>query len=925
MKPKFFSLNALLFSCCLLILSGFYADAAQGQSAGMTADVLKGIELRSIGPAMSGGRVADIAIDPHKPSVYYVATGAGGLWKTDNRGNTFTPVFDKGGSFSLACVVIDPKNSDIVWLGTGENSNPRAAMFGDGVYKSTDAGKNWIRVGLEKSEHIGNIKIDPRNSDVVYVAAQGPLWSSGGERGVYKTTDGGKTWKAVLTVSPDTGANEVIIDPNNPDVLYASAWQRRRSVGQFIGGGPESAIYKSTDAGATWTKLINGLPKGDMGRVGMAVDAGAKPTRVYALCNAKRDESGFYRSDDSGETWARVGHTVGGRRGGGPSGQAAGDDWYRGGDPGYYSELFIDPGLPNTIWSANTYLDRSTDGGKTWSVFRTEGFVMHVDYHAMAWDPTDVDHIIVGNDGGLYETYDHGARWRYFTNLPVTQFYRVAVDNAKPFYRVMGGTQDNGSWCGPSRTLKPWGILNTDWFRIGGGDGFQARSDPEDPNIVYEAEGRRVSRLDLRMGTSQPASPSGGGPGGTVAGDERPGWDVPYIISPHSPRRLYYASNFLYRSDNRGMTWTRISPDLSRNLNRNTIPIMGKVWPLDSVSLHAATTALSIIVSLDESPVFEGLIYVGTDDGLVQVTEDGGKSWRKIEKFPGVPQWTYVSDVFASPRDVNTVFVALNNWQHGDFTPYLVKSTDRGRTWTNIAGDLPARHSVWSVIQDHLNGNLLFAGTEFGLFVTVDGGSHWVQLKGGLPVCQVRDLAVQRRENDLVLGTLGRAFYVLDDYSPLREITPAALAEEARLFPLRDAYLYNLTGVHPSDQGPGPTEGNHSTPNPPLGAVFTYSVRQDLPDDVKFVLAIQDESGKQIRQLDLEKSGLRRVAWDLRGEAPPATASNIQGAGGLGQGGARQGTLVQPGLYRAVLGKIVGDAITPIGQAQTFLVVRIPQ
>jgi photosystem II stability/assembly factor-like uncharacterized protein len=960
--------RALFFVSLFVFLVAAIVGAGQVPSGSdrLTADFFKSMELRSLGPSLMTGRVADVQVDPKNQDVYYVVAGAGGLWKSENRGITFTPIFDEGGSFSLACVVIDPKNSNVLWLGTGENSNPRAAMFGDGVYKSTDAGKTWARVGLEKSEHIGNIKIDPRNSDVVYVAAQGPLWSSGGDRGIYKTTDGGKTWKAVLTVSPDTGANEAIIDPNNPDVLYASMWQRRRSVGQFIGGGPESGIFKSADAGATWTKLTNGLPKGDMGRIGMGVDPKANPTRVYALCNAKRDESGFYRSDDAGATWARVGHTVGGGQGsggfpgGGPGGQASADDWYRGGDPGYYHELFVDPLRPDTIWSANTRLERSEDGGKTWRPVPIDydenhyGSV-HVDFHALWFDPTDRNHYIVGNDGGAYETYDDCRHFRHFNNLPVTQFYRVAVDNAKPFYRVSSGAQDNNSMSGPSRTVNRVGIRTSDWIIVGGGDGFQSRVDPEDPNIIYAtSQNGGITRLDLRTGVSKSIRPRVTPPGGQAgqggpssqggqAGPsaERTNWDCPYIISPYSPTRLYWGSSRLYRTDDRGDHWIVMSGDLTRNLDRTKIPIMGKVWPTDSVSYNQATTALSTIVSIDESPLLEGLLYVGTDDGLLQVSEDGGKNWRKTDKFPGVPDGTYLTDVCASPRDANVMFFALNNWQHGDFKPYLLKSSDRGRTFTSIAGDLPARHPVWSVVQDHINGNLMFAGTEFGLFFTIDGGTHWVQLKGGLPVCQVRDLAVQKRENDLVLGTFGRGFYVLDDYSPLREVSAQALSQEAELFSLRNSYQYTEFGYEQA------AWGNEVTPNPPMGAVLTYSVGQALPADIKLVVTIADEAGKQVRRLnqvptestqagDLPKTvGIHRVAWNLRGDpvAPPAGQGGATGAAGSGAaGGAQTGRggapaippFVGPGRYTATLGKLSGDTVTPIGKPQSFMVVPLP-
>ena len=951
-------MRCVLFAFSLATLfAAVVIGAGQGSGSDrLSADVFEGLALRSIGPSLTTGRVSDVEVDPKNSSVYYAATSVGGLWKSENRGITWTPLFDRGGSFNLCCIVIDPKDSNVVWLGTGENSNPRSSMYGDGIYKSTDAGKTWRRAGLETSEHIGRMLIDPRDSNVVYVASQGPLWSSGGERGLYKTTDGGKSWKTVLTISADTGVNDLVLDPHNPDHLYAASWQRRRAVGQFVGGGPETAIHKSTNGGATWTKLSKGLPEGPMGRIALAVDPKVKPTRVYALVNALRPEAGFYRSEDAGISWARVGvmEAAAGRaaaagRGGMP------DNWYRGGDPGYYHELFADPIRPDTIWSVSTNLERSTDGGKTWSRVPNLDDV-HVDYHDVWLNPQDRNHIIVSNDGGVYETWDEGKTWRFFSNLPITQFYRVSVDNAKPFYNVCGGSQDNGSVCGPSRTMNRVGIRTSDWYVVGGGDGFQTRNDPEDPNIVYAtSQGGAISRLDLRTGQSRSIRPRVPQPGGVAAGDpqgrggqgrqggagqggiapERTNWDAPYIISPHSSKRLYWGSSFLYRSDDRGDTWERISPDLSRQLDPAKIPIMGKLWiPAETVSWNAATTALSNIVTIDESPLLEGLLYVGTDDGLLQVSEDGGKNWRRVSQFPGVPEGTYVTDVFASPRDVNLLFVALNNWQRGDFKPYLLKSTDRGGTFVSIVGDLPDRQDVYAVVQDHVNGDLLFAGAEFGLFFSADGGRHWAQLRGGLPTIQVRDLAVQRRENDLVLGTFGRSFYVLDDYSPLREVSAASLAEEARLFPLRDAYLYNILGQQQA------VESNWTAPNPPYGAVFTYHVAQPQPPDTKLVLTITDLEGRTIRQLDgrdpantiPQEPGLHRFAWNLRGDAPPpppqaegaaAGRGAAPGAGGFGGRGAAQGPVVELGRYRATMGKKVADKVTNIGPSQTFAVVKI--
>ena len=632
---------------------------------------------------------------------------------------------------------------------------------------------------------------------------------------------------------------------------------------------------------------------------------------------------------------------------------------------------------PETIWSPWTNFSRSTDGGKTWSEVAMPG--VHVDHHEIVFDPLDANHLIIGNDGGLYETYDAMKTWRHFTNLPLSQFYRVATDNARPFYDVCGGAQDNGSICGPSRTLNRVGIRTSDWYNVGGGDGFQPRVDPEDPSIVYsQSQEGALGRLDLKTGTRvsirptrqntagleplpAPAAPAGadaaaegrggrgaqGGRGGAAGGGRGGGalgrwhWDSPLIISPHSARRLYFGGERLYRSDDRGDSWTVISPDLTRNLDPATIPIMGKVWPPDSVAFNQATTRLSTITALDESPLLEGLIFVGTDDGLVQVTEDGGRNWRKIEAFPGVAEHAYVTDVFASPREANTVFATFNNYQRGDFKPYVMKSTDRGRTWTSIGGDLPQRSGAWSIVQDHVNGNLLFAGMEFGVWFSVDGGQHWMQLKAGIPTTQARDLVVQKRESDLVVASFGRGAFVLDDYSALREVTPQALTEPGRVFPLRDAYLFDELGQAEA------AWGNEATANPPYGALVTYNVAEATPADDKLVLTFTNDAGREVRRMELSRdAGLHRVAWNLRGD-PPAAADG-GGRGGRGaepvarqaedsdpeqeqeqpQGSGRgqaPGPVVPAGRYRVGLARVVGTTVTPLGAPQTFSVIPLPR
>ena len=894
---------------------------------GLNADTFAGLKFRSLGPAIASGRVMSIAVNPKDKFEYYVGVASGGVWKTTNDGTTWTPVFDSEGSYSIGWVTLDPNDPQVVWVGTGESNSQRSVSYGDGIYRSDDGGKNWQNMGLKKSEHIGRVVVNPKESKTVYVAAEGPLWGPGGDRGLYKTTDGGKTWKAVLTISENTGVVDVALDPANPDIIYAAAYQRRRHVYTLIDGGPESAIYKSTDAGETWNKLKNGLPTVDMGRIGLAISP-ADPNVVYATIEAADGKGGIFRSTDKGATWERRNEFDVGAM--------------------YYAHVVADPKNVDRIFVMNVQLHESLDGGKTLHTINEVNH--HGDNHAIWIDADNTQHWLLASDGGMYETYDDDAHWQFKANLPTVQFYDVAVDNALPFYHVCGGTQDNFSWCGPSRTRNVNGIMNSDWYVTTGGDGFRSQVDPVDPNTVYsESQYGVLVRYDKPTGQELVLQPQ--------EGQNQPplrwNWDSPVIISPHSHTRLYFAANKLFRSDDRGDTWRAISGDLTRQINRNKLPVMGKVWGPDAVAKNASTSFYGNIVALTESPKKEGLIYVGTDDGLIQVTEDGGAHWTKYENFPGVPDMTYVSRLAASGHDEGTVYAAFDNHKNEDFKPYLLKSIDKGKTWTSIAGDLPERGPVLAFAEDPVNANLLFAGTEAGAFVTFDGGQHWVQLKGGLPTIAVRDLVIQAREGDLVIATFGRGFYVLDDLTVLRQSTPQSAAQAASLFPVKNALLYierhPLGGPKKGFQG----DAFYTAENPPYGAVFTAYLKEKIktlkekrreaekeaakrgetapyPSDdelraeaeeakPELYFVVYDESGAAIRRVDgSTDGGFQRAAWDLRYPAPALREET--GKDEDFPPASAQGPLVMPGNYSVRMFEKVRGVVTELGEPQSFTV-----
>lgn len=887
---------------------------------------LSELHFRSIGPAVTSGRIADFAVNPNNTKEFYVASAAGGVWKTINAGNTFSPVFDSEGSFSIGCITLDPNNANVVWVGTGENNNQRSVDFGDGVYKSVDGGNSWKNMGLKDSEHIGMIVIDPRNSDIIYVAAVGPLWSGGGDRGIYKSEDGGNTWKAILTVDENTGANEIHLDPRNPDILYATTHQRRRHVFTYISGGPGSAIYKSTDAGKTWNKIVKGLPKVDLGRIGMAISP-ADPDKIYAIVEAAEGKGGFYISTNQGASWDKK------------------NDFSTSGN--YYQELFADPKDPDKVYAMNNWMRVTRDGGNSFD-FVGEDF-KHIDNHAMWIDPDDTDHILNGNDGGVSVTWDGGKHWDFMANLPVTQFYKVAVDNAEPFYYIYGGTQDNFSLGGPSRTVSGNGIANSEWFVTNGGDGFESQVDTENPNIVYAQSQYgglvRYDKLSGEMLGIQPKARKG-------ENEYRWNWDAPLVVSKHKPGRLYFAANKVFRTDDYGNSWQVISDDLTTQINRNNIPVMGRVWEIDAVSKNGSTSPYGTIVAMDESPIDENFIVIGTDDGLIQISENGGESWRKVSNFPGVPANTYVNMVVPSQYNINTLYACFNDHKRGNYTPYVYKSTDKGQTWKSISSNLPKRGHVFALAEDFVDPNLLFVGTEFGVFFSNNGGQSWKQFTSGLPAAvAIRDIAIQKRETDLVLASFGRGFFVLDDYSSLRNLSDEDLGKEAIIYPVRDAlqfeYSYPLGLPKQSFQGDDYYLGDN------LGseAIFTYYIkdkyesakdkRQDLQKKQKesganskyptyeelkaeqdeqapsIEFDIEDNSGTLVRRLDKKWSqGVQRLNWDLRYPAKdPVSFSKPPFYNPFG--GNSLGAKVPIGAYTVKMYKIADGNRTLLG-SQTF-------
>jgi photosystem II stability/assembly factor-like uncharacterized protein len=816
----------------LLLLTALTALPASAQQPITTAD-METFRPRPIGPAVTGGRVHDIEAVADDPSTVYVASASGGLWRSTNRGHTWAPLTDHLPVSTFGDVAIAPSDASIVYAGTGEQNNRQSTSWGNGVYRSDDGGDSWRHLGLEETRHIGKVEVDPRNPDVVYVAALGNLWAPSTERGVFRSRDGGATWDKVLFVDEYTGAVDLVMNPDDPDVLYAATYQRLRRTWGFNGGGPGSGIYRSTDGGDTWTELTGGIPAGDKGRIGLAI-AASNPNVLNALIE-HGDESaqGTYRTTDGGDRWERVSSMD-------PR-------------PMYYSEIFIDPGEPDRVYVLATNSYRSEDGGRTWTEIAerpTYDVGVHADQHALWIDPADPEHLYMGGDAGVHESYDMGTSWRKLNNFQIAQFYAIGLDMAEP-YNVHGGLQDNHSFMGPSETRRWIGIVNDDWQQTGFGDGMYWQPNPFDPTQAYgSSNGGSYFRLDTRTGDMVDISPE------APAGEEyRFDWTSPALASRHDPNTVYVAGNRLFISRDRGSSWTR-SPDLSRQIDRDTVPLMGVPGGDITISRNDGTGSFGEASTLSESPLDPAVLWVGMDDGNLQVSRDGGRSWDEVSgNVPGLPAGTYVSRIAASARSAGTAYAAFDAHRDGDFAPYLYRTTDFGATWAPLHQGLPTG-SVNVVVEHPDNPDVLFLGTEHAAFASTDAGATWAKMPN-LPTTAYDDLAIHPREKDLVFGTHGRGIWILDDTRPFAEWIGSAVTTPAHLFtiPSRPIFLY---WKDTSYRGNAEFAGE----NPPDGVEITYHLG---PGGGSATLTVANERGDVVRELRVPSDpGTHRVSWDLR-------------------------------------------------------------
>jgi photosystem II stability/assembly factor-like uncharacterized protein/cell division septum initiation protein DivIVA len=852
------STSALIFLCNIFILSG-YSDQ-KDTNPDYTA-IIKALTARSIGPALMGGRGLDVAVVESNTSIIYASVGPSGLWKSESNGITWEPVFENEGSVAIGAVDVSQSNPDIVWVGTGEASARNSSAIGDGVYKSEDGGKSWKNMGLENTRFISQIIIDRINPDIVYVGAQGHLWGPNPERGLYKTLNGGKSWEKILYVDENTGVADFAIDPSNNKVLYAATWEHRRKPYHFSSGGKGSHLYKTTDAGETWKELTTGLPEGPYGRIGVDV-CRSKPNVVYAVIESKK--SGVFRSDDKGETWTRTC------------------------DPGtyerinhrpfYYSKITADPNNDLVVYVYSAFNHVSRDGGKTYNIISGD---THTDHHALWVNPFNSQHLIDINDGGIDISFDGAKSWHGVKTNAWSELYQIGFDMRDPYY-VYVGIQDNGSWGGPVNSMDPLGIMNYHWYCIGGGDGNYVQVDPTDYTTLYRnAHMGSITRFDVKTGDSQDIRPTAL----LKNPSYRFNWGAPILISPHNPKVVYFGGNFLFKTTDRGNSWTKISPDLSTN-----DPNKQK----DSGGITADNTGAEVhctIYTIAESPQQEGVIWVGTDDGLIQITKDGGKNWVNVTgNIKGLPGQGLVSRIEASHFEAGTAYMTYDAHRFDDYNSYIFRTRDFGKTWVSLTSNLPKIGYLHVVREDLKNPNLLFVGSEFGLFLSFDGGKKWWRYQNDFPTIAVRDIQIHPRERDLLIATHGRGLWVLDDITALEALTPDALQKEAVLFKIRPATLYSYKQ---SDRYQGPYV--YAAPNPEYGACLTYYLKAAPGKSDRLTLTIFDLDGKEVQALQPKKAkGLNRIYWNLRekGLSLPTARSFSRRL---------RGPFVLPGEYRAVL------------------------
>lgn len=898
--------SALAIAGALLL--GSSDQAAASGAARPEAGPFDSLHFRAIGPASMSGRIADVAVYEPNPAIYYVATAHGGVWKTVNNGTTFTAQLQDQGHLSVGDVTVSQSNPDLVWVGTGESNNRQSTSWGDGVYKSTDGGKTYTNVGLRTSRHIHRIAIDPRDNNIVFVAATGSLWGPGGDRGVYRTTDGGKSWTRVLKGDDDTGASDIVMDPSDSRILYASMYQRRRTACCMNGGGPGSGLFKSSDGGDTWARLGGGIPEGPLGRIAVDVYR-RKPSILYALIEGpvlpaqpgadqalaqagggrgaqaplNTAPTGLYRSDDAGATWRKVNNAN-------PR-------------PMYFSKVRIDPNDPDVVYLGGVGLHQTLDGGKT--IATDVAASTHDDVHAIWVNPANSDHVLIGNDGGLAVSYDMAKTWVFLPNLPVGLFYHVSVDMATP-YNVCGGMQDNYSWCGPSAVRGTAGISNHHWATLQGGDGFVVLQDPAEYRVAFsESQDGNMVRVDRVTGETVSIRPVA--PQGEPA--YRWNWDTPLVQSPHDAKVLYAAANRVFRSPDRGLTWTALSPDLTTDSARDDIELMGVKNRDTRFSRNDGISAWPTIVSLAESPKRAGLIYAGTDDGVLSVSRDAGKSWANVlPNVPGVPAGIYVSEVVPSRFDENTVYAAFDGHRQNDFGTYVYASADAGRTWRSIAANLKDE-VVRTLTEDTRNRDVLYAGTETGLFVTIDRGASWVRVRANLPTVRIDEITLHPRDNAMILATHGRSIWILDHLEPIQEYAALQAAGDAKLFTTPPAVAYRRPARDRNYEFWG--DQAFFGENPPQAAVLTWMLKRDVGS---VVLKITDATGRDVREVSGQvlaasnKAGIQAACWDLRVQPlpqPPAQGGARGGdaagqrGGAAGQGGPAAGAGAGPGTAAA--------------------------